>query len=160
MSVVKLVFSKTAYRVSLKLVMKLCCVNGKKLMEPDFWEKNLILGMMPQDTPKIGFFWILQKKSPLICRFFGFKSCTIVTNMILLKLHAWKKSGSQVKFKNALGQSDCRILISQKLWYLKNYWSYKIDFLHAGTYLLKLQNDDVILNEWGQACPGNVQRGY
>ena len=26
--------------------------------------------------------------------------------------------------------------------------------LHAGTYLLKLQIDDVILHEWGQACPG------
>ena len=34
-----------------------------------------------------------------MCRFFGFKSCTIVTYMILLKLHAWKKPGSQVKFK-------------------------------------------------------------
>ena len=31
---------------------------------------------------------------------------------------------------------------------------YKVDFLHAGTYLLKLQINDVILYEWGQACPG------
>ena len=31
-------------------------------------------------------------------------------------------------------------------------------FLHAGTYIyiyiLKLQIDDVILHDWGQACPG------
>ena len=32
----------------------------------------------------------------------------------------------------------------------KNYWRYKIDFLHADTYLLKLQIDDVILHDWGQ----------
>ena len=29
--------------------------------------------------------------------------------------------------------------------YLKNYWSYKGGFLHAGTYMLKLQIDDMIL---------------
>ena len=31
--------------------------------------------------------------------------------------------------------------------------SYKIDFLHAGTYLLKLRIDDVILYGPVQACP-------
>ena len=40
-----------------------------------------------------------------MCRFFGFKSCTIMTFMILLKPHVWEKSGSEVKCKNALGQS-------------------------------------------------------
>ena len=73
-----------------------------------------------------------------MCRFFGFKSCIF---MILLKPHVLEKSGSQVKCKNALGQSDCRIF---KLQYLKNYWRYKVYFLHAGTYVLKLQIDDVI----------------
>ena len=29
----------------------------------------------------------------------------------------------------------------------------KLIFLHAGTYLLKLQIDDVILHKWSQACP-------
>ena len=33
---------------------------------------------------------------------------------------------------------------------------YKVDFLHAGTYLVKVQIDDVILHEWDQACP----KGY
>ena len=47
-----------------------------------------------------------------------------------------------VKCKDALGQLDCRIF---KLSYLKNCWCYEVDFLHAGTYLLKLQIDDVIL---------------
>ena len=30
---------------------------------------------------------------------------------------------------------------------------YKVDFLHAGTFLLKLHIDDVILGGCGQACP-------
>ena len=30
-----------------------------------------------------------------------------MTFMILLKPHVWEKSGSPVKSKNALGQSDC-----------------------------------------------------
>ena len=68
-----------------------------------------------------------------------------MTFMILLKPHVCEKSGSQVKGKNALSQSDCRVF---KLYYPKNYWSYKVDLLLAGTYLLKLQNDDVIIHEW------------
>ena len=39
------------------------------------------------------------------------------------------------KCKNALGQSDCRIV---KLLYLKNTWRCKVEFLPAGTYLLKV----------------------
>ena len=54
MSVGKRVFSKTAHRVFLKLLMKLGCLKGKKQAEPDFWIKNLILGIMPKNTPKIG----------------------------------------------------------------------------------------------------------
>ena len=69
--------------------------------------------------------------------------------MILLKPYVWEKSGSQVKCKNVLGQSDCRIF---KL--LKNYWRNKVYFLHAGTYLLKLQIDDLILGGRGQASAG------
>ena len=48
-----------------------------------------------------------------------------MTFMIVLKQHVWEKSGSRVKCKNALGQSDFRIL---KLQNLKNYWMYKVDF--------------------------------
>ena len=33
-------------------------------------------------------------------------------------------------------------------------WSYKVDFFQAGTYLLKLQIDDVILGGRGQSCLG------
>ena len=62
-----------------------------------------------------------------------------MTFMNLLKPHVWGKSGSCVKCKNALGQSDCRIF---KLQYLNNYLRYKVNFAHAGTYLLKLQIDD------------------
>ena len=70
-----------------------------------------------------------------------------MTFMILLKLYVWEKSASWVKHKNALGQSDCRIF---KLWYLKGIYQVYI----SGTYLLKLQIDDVILDGHGQAYPG------
>ena len=36
----------------------------------------------------------------------------------------------------------------------KNNWCYKVYFLHAGTHLLKLQIDVVVLGGCGQACPG------
>ena len=85
-----------------------------------------------------------------MCRFFGFKSCTIITFMIVLKLLVWEKSDSWVKC-----QSECRIF---KLWYMKNYWSYEVDFLHAGTYLLKLQIDYVISYEWYQAYPKRLKK--
>ena len=74
-----------------------------------------------------------------------------MTYMILLKPHVWEESGSRVKCKTALSQSYYRIF---KLYFLKNYWKYKVDFLYAGTYQLKLQSDDVILDNWGQAYPG------
>ena len=67
-----------------------------------------------------------------------------MTFMILLKPHVWEKFGSWVKCKNALSQSDWRIF---KLEYLKNYLSYKVDFLHAGACLLFLQIDGVILHD-------------
>ena len=70
--------------------------------------------------------------------------------MILLKPHVWEKSGSQFKSKNAPGPSDCKIF---KLQYLKNYFRYKVGFVHVISYLLKLQFDHVILHEWCQACP-------
>ena len=37
--------------------------------------------------------------------------------------------------------------------YLKNYSSYKMDFMHVCTYLLKLQIYDVILGGHVQSCP-------
>ena len=101
--------------------------------------ENLILGVMLKHAHKIGFFGFCKKNSLLTCRYFGFKSCTILTFMILLKSHVWEKSGSLVKYKNALGQS--------------NNWRYNTDFLHAVIHLLKLQIADVILGGCGQACP-------
>ena len=58
-----------------------------------------------------------------------------------VKTACHEKSGSPVKCKNALVQSDCWIF---NIWYLGNYWKYKVYFLHAVTYLLKLQIDDII----------------
>ena len=86
------------------------------------------------------------KNSPLMCGFFGFKSCTIMTFMILLKPHVWGKSGSRIKCKNAFSQLDCRIF---KRYYLKNYWTNKVDFFASRyIYMWKVQIDDVILHDW------------
>ena len=53
---------------------------------PDFWDNS-------KNTAKIGFFGFCnKKKSPLMCRFFEFKLCTIMTFMIPLKLHVVKKN--------------------------------------------------------------------
>ena len=108
LSVGKRVFSKMAHRIFLKLLMKLGCLKGKKLMKPYFWEKSLF-GDYALKHPENKGFWIFQKISPLVCRFLGFKSCIIMTFMILLKPYVWEKSSSQVKCKNVLSQSDCRI---------------------------------------------------
>ena len=109
--------------------MKLGCIKDKKLTEPDFW-KNISFWRSFPKTPQNLFFSffpskISKKKNLLICKLYGFKSLTIMTFMIVLKQHVWEKSGSRVKCKNALGQSDFRIL---KLENLKNYWRYKVDF--------------------------------
>ena len=79
-----------------------------------------------------------------------------MTFVILLKPHAWEISGSRVKCKNALGQSAGFLNFNIS----KNYWRYKVDFLCAGIYLLKLQIDDVILHERGQACPGMSKEAF
>ena len=54
--------------------------------------------------------------------------------------------------KNLLLELNAKMLSADR----KNFWRYKVDFLHGGTYQLKLQTDDVILHEWGQACPRRV----
>ena len=65
-----------------------------------------------------------------MCRFFGFKSCTIMVFMILLKQML---SANQIAgFLNSKTNTS-KINIS------KNCWTYKVDFLHAGTYLVTLQ---------------------
>ena len=75
--------------------------------EAEFFEKNLILGIMPKNTPKMVFFRFYEKFSSLVYVIFGFKWCTIIVFEILQKPHAWEKSGSWVISKNALDQSDC-----------------------------------------------------
>ena len=77
-----------------------------------------------------------------------------MTFMILLKLYVWEKSNSQVNCESPLSQPGSGIF---KLYYLKNYQRYKVDFLHAGAYLLKLQID-VIVGGCGQACPQACQK--
>ena len=61
MSVDKRIFSKTAHRICLKLLMKLGCLQGKKIDGASFLEKNLI-GDHAQKHNKNRSFWILQKK--------------------------------------------------------------------------------------------------
>ena len=54
MSVDKHVFLEVAHRIFLSLLKKVRCLKGEKLTIR-FLGKNLILRIMPQNTPKIGF---------------------------------------------------------------------------------------------------------
>ena len=47
-----------------------------------------------------------------------------------------------------------KTLILQKL------WRYKVDFVHATSYLLKLQIDYVILDWHDQTCPGMPKEAF
>ena len=69
---------------------------------------RIFMGIIPANTSKIWFFWFCKKNNWCLY-FFGFKSCTIMTFIILLKPHVWEKSRSWVKCKNGVSQSDCRI---------------------------------------------------
>ena len=73
-----------------------------------------------------------------------------MTFTILLKPYVWKKSSSLVKCKMLFANETAGFLDFN---YLKNYWRYKVDFLYAGTYLLKLQINNVILGGHDQLCP-------
>ena len=76
---------------------------GKKIHFGDKHPKT------PPKTPQNGVFLdFANQNSLLMHRLFGFKPCTIITFMILPKLHIWQKSGSRVKCKNTLSQSDCK----------------------------------------------------
>ena len=59
MSVGKRIFFKTAHRIFLKLFMKLGCLKGKQLAEPDFFEKSHF-GDNAQKYPENRVYWILQ----------------------------------------------------------------------------------------------------
>ena len=101
-SVGKHVFSITVHWIFLKFVMKLGWLKGEKQTEPHFWKKNLILGTMLQNTAKIGFLRFFKTNNPLMCWFFWIKGCSVMTFMILFKLHVWENSGFRVKCKNPL----------------------------------------------------------
>ena len=102
MSVGKRVFSKTTHRFFLKLLMKLGSLKGKKLAELDFGGGESHFGNNAQKYPENRVIWILQKNSSLICRFFEFKSCTIMTlkrmsvKNLVLKLNAKMLSANQI----------------------------------------------------------------
>ena len=67
-----------------------------------------------------------------------------MTFMILLKPHVWEKSGSRLNAK-LLSANQIAGFLSFNI--SKKYWRYKGYILHAATYLLKLQIDDVILHK-------------
>ena len=50
-----------------------------------------------------------------MCRLIGFKSCTIMTFMILLKPLIWEKYDSPVKCKNAVNLSNLNFSISKTI---------------------------------------------
>ena len=65
--------------------------------------------------------------------------------------------------KNLVLELNTKMLLANQIagfLNLNNYWSYEVDFLHAGTYLLKLQIDYVILGRHSQACPGMPKEDF
>ena len=84
----------------MKLLMKLGCLTHKIIDGARFfWKKSHVRDNALKHPENRVFLDFAKKKklSPLIWRFFGFKSCTIMTFMILLKLYVWKRYDSQVK---------------------------------------------------------------
>ena len=61
----KRVFSKTAHRIFLKLLMKLGCLNGKKQIRPGFRDND------QKHQIKNRVFEFCEKNSPLMFRFFS-----------------------------------------------------------------------------------------
>ena len=61
----KSVFSKTAHRIFLKLLMKLGCLKGKT-EGAEFLGKVSYWGIMPENTPTMGFFLGFCKKKKKI----------------------------------------------------------------------------------------------
>ena len=57
----KCVFSKTAHSILLKFLMKFRCLKGKKWWSQIYGKKSHF-GIMPKNTPKIGFFEFCKKK--------------------------------------------------------------------------------------------------
>ena len=112
MSVVEPVFAKTAHRIFLRFLKNLGCLKGKNWRSRISGKKSHFEDNT-KNIPKMSFFldFATTKKVhwPLVCRFYGLKSCTIMMFMILLKTHVWQKYGSRVRCKNPLGQPDCRI---------------------------------------------------
>ena len=110
LSVCQYILSKTAHMIFLKPLIMLQCLKRVKNWGSWFFAEKSHFGDNAQKHTQNSVFWILHKRNgSLICRCFRFKSCTISTFVILLKLHVCGNSGSGEKFKNALGQSYCRI---------------------------------------------------
>ena len=78
MSVGKCFFSKMAHRIFSETSHGIRVPSGWKTDGARFFGKNFIWMIMLKNTPKKGFFGFCHKNSPLMCRFFGFKSCTII----------------------------------------------------------------------------------
>ena len=57
--------------------------------------------------------------------------------------------------KNLVLKLNTKILsVNAAFLNFKNYWSYKVDFLHTGTNMLRLQIDGLILAGRGHTSPG------
>ena len=70
-------------------------------MDQDFWEKISFWKKCPETLQKQCFLDFAKKIVRSYVDFLGFNHA--------LKPHLWEKSGSRVKYKNAVGQSDCSV---------------------------------------------------
>ena len=84
-----------------------------------------------------------------------------MTFKILLQPHVWENLVLELIKLNAKMLLANQIARFLKFNISKTVGSIKlIFFLHAGTYLLQLQIDDVILNGWGQVGPGMPKKAF
>ena len=113
----------------LKLCMMFRGLKSKKLIELDFL-KNLILGIVPENTPKRRCFSFHKKINSLMVMFFGFEYCTIITVKILPN---YTPCSGQIWF--LIYKQKC----SRPIRLQKNQWEihFKTDNLFKNPFLLK-----------------------
>ena len=74
----------------------------KKLMEPTFFRKVLVLGKKPKISSTTGIFYFCQKINPFMFLFFAQKWFIKVFFAILQKAYVLKKSGSKMLSANQI----------------------------------------------------------
>ena len=119
-------FSKMAQKIFMKFGMKLWCLKGKKLTEPNFFilkKKKSYFGKKLKNITKIGWFGVYKKFDPLMCTIFDLTWSIVIVFIIL------QKSCLREICLNAKISSANQIAWCFKFEYLRNCFKYKEDLL-------------------------------